>query len=365
MNLCKPIHKRFNIAITKVLGRNMNAIIVDSEQTARKCIQYLKDAMVEPETFLPLNYIDAKPVKERLRNIQHPKGVKLLYDVIKYDPPAIKQAVLYATNNALVCETAEDASTVAFELGDGKRYDAVSLDGTFYQKCGFISGGSLELEKRAKRWDEKEVHKLKQEKDKLTEDLKEQLKRTRKESDLMMVQNQIKGLESRKRYCQNDQDAVKSKQSEIEKKIRKLRDDLEPFDPRLREMKVKIDEKEDEIKDVREKMNQVEDEVFREFCARKNLQNIREYEEKQTKASQEAENRRLHLLNKKSALDNRREFENDHLKQTEAKLNRWQQIVNEEKENLQKVFFQIIQFQNPISEFQNTKGICHSKIKYL
>ena len=40
--------------------------------------------MLEPETFLPLDYIQAKPLKERLRNITNPKGVKLLYDVLRY-----------------------------------------------------------------------------------------------------------------------------------------------------------------------------------------------------------------------------------------------------------------------------------------
>lgn len=31
---------------------------------------------------------------------------------------------------------------VAYEMEDGDRYDAVALDGTFYQKSGLISGGS-------------------------------------------------------------------------------------------------------------------------------------------------------------------------------------------------------------------------------
>lgn len=128
LNLCKPIHKRYNMAITRVMGKSMEAIVVDTEKTGRQCIQYLKDQMMEPETFLPLDYIEVKPMKERLRNIQNPKGVKLIYDVLKYDPPSIKRAMLFATNNALVCETSEDANIVAFEL-DGHRYDAVALDG--------------------------------------------------------------------------------------------------------------------------------------------------------------------------------------------------------------------------------------------
>lgn len=67
VNMCQPIHKRYNVAITKVLGKNMEAIVVDTERTGRSCIQYLKEQMLEAETFLPLDYIDAKPLKERLR----------------------------------------------------------------------------------------------------------------------------------------------------------------------------------------------------------------------------------------------------------------------------------------------------------
>lgn len=39
INMCQPTHKRYNVAVTKVLGKFMEAIIVDTEKTARKCIQ--------------------------------------------------------------------------------------------------------------------------------------------------------------------------------------------------------------------------------------------------------------------------------------------------------------------------------------
>ena len=52
------------------------------------------------------------------------------------------------TNNALVCETPDDAMKVAYELEPGQRYDAVALDGTFYQKSGIISGGSVDLARK-------------------------------------------------------------------------------------------------------------------------------------------------------------------------------------------------------------------------
>ena len=204
INMCQPIHKRYNMCVTKVLGKFMEAIVVDTENTARQCIQYLKEQMLEPETFLPLDYIQAKSLKERLRNIKEPKNVKLLYDVLQYDPPDIKRAVLFATNNALVCETPEDAMKVAYEMQDGQRYDAVALDGTYYQKSGIISGGSLDLARKAKRWDEKHLSNLKSQKEKLTEDLRDAMKKSRKESELNTVESQIKGLETRLKYSRND-----------------------------------------------------------------------------------------------------------------------------------------------------------------
>ena len=67
INMCQPINKKYNVAVTKVLGKYMEAIVVDTEKTARLCIQYLKEHMLDPETFLPIDYIQTKPLKERLR----------------------------------------------------------------------------------------------------------------------------------------------------------------------------------------------------------------------------------------------------------------------------------------------------------
>ena len=52
------------------------------------------------------------------REIKDPKNVKLVVDVIRYDPACIKKALLFACGNALVCETVEDARRVAFNLSE-------------------------------------------------------------------------------------------------------------------------------------------------------------------------------------------------------------------------------------------------------
>merc|ERR1711994_761923 len=236
INMSQPIHKKYNVAITKQLGRYMEAIVVDTESTARQCIQYLKDQMLEPETFLPLDYIQAKPLKERLRNISNPRGVKLLYDVLQYEPSDIKRAVLFVTNNSLVCETPEDAMKVAYEMEDSQRYDAVALDGTFYQKSGIISGGSVDLARKAKRWDDKQVSTLKARKEKLSEELRLAMKNSRKESEIMTIQRQVHGLETRLKYSLSDREGTSKKIENIKKEMEKMRADLGKFAPTIQEI---------------------------------------------------------------------------------------------------------------------------------
>jgi structural maintenance of chromosome 1 len=87
----------------------------------------------------------------------------------------------------------------------------VALDGTFYQKSGIISGGSMDLARKAKRWDDKQVSQLKAKKEKLVEDLRVAMKNSRKESEIQTIQSTVQGLETRLKYSLNDREATVKK----------------------------------------------------------------------------------------------------------------------------------------------------------
>ncbi|XP_076763199.1 structural maintenance of chromosomes 1 [Xylocopa sonorina] len=332
-NMCEPIHKRYNVAITKVLGKYMEAIVVDTEKTARQCIQYLKEQYLEPETFLPLDYIQAKPLKERLRNIQEPKNVKLLYDVLHFSPKDIDRAVLFATNNALVCETPEDANKVAYEMDKKARYDCVALDGTFYQKAGIISGGSLDLAKKAKRWDEKQMSQLKAQKEKLTEELRDFLKKTRKESELNTVESQIRGLETRLKYNKSDLAATQKQIAELETELEGLQNELNMFGPTIAAIEKTMAERDQEIQNIKEKMNNVEDDVFASFCEQIGVSNIRQYEERELRSQQERAKKRMEFENQCNRIYNQLDFEKQ--RDTESNVLRWERAVQDAEDKLE------------------------------
>merc|ERR1719419_986788 len=334
INMSQPIHKKYNVAITKQLGRYMEAIVVDTESTARQCIQYLKDQMLEPETFLPLDYIQAKPLKDRLRNINNPKGVKLLYDVLQYEPSDIKRAVLFVTNNSLVCETPEDAMKVAYEMEDGQRYDAVALDGTFYQKSGIISGGSVDLARKAKRWDDKQVSNLKARKEKLSEDLRAAMKNSRKESEIQTIQSQVQGLETRLKYSQSDRDSTSKRITNLKNEMKKFREELEKFDPAIRQIESSMKKREKVIEDTKEKMNTVEDRVFSDFCNKIGVKNIRQYEERELKSQQEKAKKKLDFENQINRITTQLEYEQKREEQLQQNVRKFERMVQDLEDQL-------------------------------
>uniref|UniRef100_A0A8B9JC95 Structural maintenance of chromosomes protein 1A n=1 Tax=Astyanax mexicanus TaxID=7994 RepID=A0A8B9JC95_ASTMX len=323
IDLCQPTQKKYQIAVTKVLGKNMDAIIVDSEKTGRDCIQYIKEQRGEPETFLPLDYLEVKPTDEKLREL---RGAKLVIDVIRYEPPHIKKALQYACGNALVCENVEDARRIAF--GGPYRHKTVALDGTLFQKSGVISGGASDLKAKARRWDEKAVDKLKDKKEKLTEELK--MKAKRKEAELRQVQSQAHGLQMRLKYSQSDLEQTKTRHLSLNMQEKsKLESELANFGPRINDIRRIIQSRERDIT--------VEDEVFLEFCEEIGVRNIREFEEEKVKRQNEIAKKRLEFETQKTRLAIQLDYEKNQLKEDQEKVMMWEQTVKKDENEIERL----------------------------
>jgi structural maintenance of chromosome 1 len=112
VDLCKPTQRKYDTAIATVLGRNNDAVIVDTEKTAIDCIEYLRNQRAGQATFIPLETIQVKPINDRLRNIA--TGARLAVDVLQFDA-SIERAMHFACGNALVCDTIAIARMICYE----------------------------------------------------------------------------------------------------------------------------------------------------------------------------------------------------------------------------------------------------------
>nr|TKW10721.1 hypothetical protein SEVIR_6G185300v2 [Setaria viridis] len=65
-NLCRPSQKKYNVAVTVAMGKFMDAVVVEDENTGKECIKYLKEQRLPPQMFIPLQSVRVKPIIEKL-----------------------------------------------------------------------------------------------------------------------------------------------------------------------------------------------------------------------------------------------------------------------------------------------------------
>uniref|UniRef100_A0A4W2HEX2 Structural maintenance of chromosomes 1B n=1 Tax=Bos indicus x Bos taurus TaxID=30522 RepID=A0A4W2HEX2_BOBOX len=329
LDLCHPIHKKYQLAVTKLFGRYMVAIVVASEKVAKDCIRFLKEERAEPETFLALDYLDIKPINERLREI---KGCKMMIDVIKTQFPQLKKVIQFVCGNGLVCETLEEARHIAF--AGPERRKTVALDGTLFLKSGVISGGSSDLKSKARCWDEKELKNLRDRRTQLIQELKGLMKIVRKEADLKQIQALIQGTTTRLKYAQSELEIIKKKHlAAFYREQSQLQSELLNIESQCAMLSEGIKERQQRIKEFQRKIDKVEDDIFQHFCEEIGVENIREFENKHIKQQQEADQKRLEFEKQKTRLNIQLEYSRNHLKKKLNKINTLKEAIEKGRED--------------------------------
>ncbi|XP_061061420.1 structural maintenance of chromosomes protein 1B isoform X2 [Eubalaena glacialis] len=330
LDLCHPIHKKYQLAVTKLFGRYLVAIVVASEKVAKDCIRFLKEERAEPETFLALDYLDIKPINERLREI---KGCKMVIDVIKTQFPQLKKVIQFVCGNGLVCETVEEARHIAFN--GPERRKTVALDGTLFLKSGVISGGSSDLKYKARCWDEKELKNLRDRRTQLIQELKDLMKTLRKEADLKQIQTLVQGTHTRLKYSQSELEMIKKKHlAAFYQEQSQLQSELLNIESQCTMLSEGIKERQQRIEEFRGKIHKVEDDIFQHFCEEIGVENIREFENKHVKQQQEIDQKRLEFEKQKTRLNVQLEYSRSHLKKKLNKINTLKETIQKGREDI-------------------------------
>ncbi|XP_074533996.1 structural maintenance of chromosomes protein 1B [Halichoeres trimaculatus] len=358
-DLCSPIHKKYQLAVTKVFGRYMNAIVVATEKVARDCIHFLKAERAEPETFLPIDYLEVGTLNERLREVP---GAKLLVDVVQVNTSAgaaqLRRVVQFVCGNALVCENIREARSVAF---DGQeRLKTVSLDGTLFSKSGIISGGSSDLRTKARCWEEKEMRQLIDRKHQLTAELQDLMRLKRKESDLKLLTAQAQGVHTRLKYSKADLENLQKKNiPRCQAEISRMESELANLSSQIQMQLESVEAKDAEMKMIRDQINQMEDLVFSDFCAEIGVDSIREYEQEYLKQQTELDKKRLELESQRTRLKTQLEYEEGQLNQQRKKLRQMeetieqaQRAVAEQKKDEEKLLAAVDEGQNKLLDMK-------------
>ncbi|PNS13823.1 hypothetical protein CAC42_1314 [Sphaceloma murrayae] len=326
--LCKPKQKKYATAVSTVLGRHHDAIVVDTEKTAKDCIAYLKTQRAGQATFIPLDTIMHQAADTNLKGM-HP-GMRLAVDTFEYDS-AIERAVSYACGNSIVCDTLQIARHLCYE----RRVDAkaVTLEGTVISKGGNMTGGQGPDQKNARKFEDNEVDKLHQLKDKYMADLAAIPSAHNRQDEEDELQGDLSGLESKRTFAE---DELKHINRNLDSKKRELQN----AKAQLKETRPKLDAQSQGLATLRARLgtasstvSSVEDRVFADFCRRLRYPNIRAYEAQQGTMQQEASQKKLEFTTQTSKLQSQLSFEQDRLNKTNERIARLEkQIADAESE---------------------------------
>ena len=126
------VDEKYKTAIEVAVGNRLKAIVVDSDETASKCIELLRSTNSGRATFLPLNKL--KPAPTLITPTQ--KGaIGWAIELIKFENK-YRDAFYYALTDTLIIDTLDNARK---NIG---RNRMVTLEGDLLEKSGAITGGS-------------------------------------------------------------------------------------------------------------------------------------------------------------------------------------------------------------------------------
>ncbi|RLN47992.1 hypothetical protein BBJ28_00000384 [Nothophytophthora sp. Chile5] len=277
VDLCKPIQRKYNMAVTVATGKHMDAIVVTDYRTGQECIQYLRDSRSGSAQFIPLDKIRVKPINERFRNLGN--NIKMVVDVIECDSE-IEPALLYAVGDTVVCDSIDVARDLCFRQNE--KVKAVTLDGMVVSKNGSMTGGKTQSDvRRSGRWDEKEIDSWQQQKDELIEELHALERHGASYTKLQTLRTHKEGMNNRLDYAKADLANTESKKPKIQARIEDANKRIrEVIEPELRKFEASVSSRKGKISSLQEEIHGVEDEMFAEFSEQMGVESIRVYEEK-------------------------------------------------------------------------------------
>lgn len=132
------VDEKYVTAVETVLQSVMQHIIVDNEDTAKRCIRFLKETNAGRATMLPISSMKGRSLNEpRLSMEQGFEGIAS--DLVKCDPE-YAEIVRYLLGTTAVVDDIDTAAFIGKRYGN--KFRIVTLDGQVVNAGGSFTGGS-------------------------------------------------------------------------------------------------------------------------------------------------------------------------------------------------------------------------------
>lgn len=136
------VEGEYVLALAAALGQATDYLVVEDEETAKRCIEYLKKRRAGRSTFLPLDMIRPSSLSPRERAcVDKERGARILISHLTYDK-RIEPAVLHVLGRVVVALDLDQAVRLWRAMGFSLR--VVTLGGDVVRQGGSITGGHFQ-----------------------------------------------------------------------------------------------------------------------------------------------------------------------------------------------------------------------------
>ena len=359
--------KKYHMPVTVVMGRNMDAILVEDEATAKSCITHLREQKMAPMTFLPVTTIQAKQIDARLRSLGG--TARLMMDVVTPNAAAVaahpsavdlkakfERAARYAVGNTVDCDTLDEARRLCFGGGasaasagsaaaasappPGPRIKAVDLEGTKIDKSGVMTGGTMHsLANRAGRWSEAQFEAVRKERTEAERELRSLPTAEQQKAAQDDLARRAASIQQQLGYAEKDLAEATKTLETLEREAATLEEEKKRTAAQTEKHAAEYAKVASEVSGKETKLRAELDDVFGDFSRRVGVANIAE---KHFSQVQEVAAQRSKLTKQVAALQTQIEYERKRglakkMEDQRAKLQADQKEADKLREKVEKV----------------------------
>ena len=318
------VDKKYEVAVETALGGSIQNIVTDTEQTAKRLIEFLKKNKYGRATFLPLNAIRPKGEFNQKDVLKENGVIQLASELVKTEA-TYSGLMKFLLGKIVVVDTIDHALEVAKKYQYSLRI--VTLDGELLNAGGSMTGGAFKNSSNL-LGRKREIDDLESNANKALEEYNELLAEQKELQGMRAhILTQLDEIKDVIQKNELDTAATRFNLKQIEKEIKEIQEGREDFVRENRQL-------DGQIKDINEQKNQILSMISDIEAQNKSAENL-VHETNQTLAGVKEE--RDQLLKKVSELS--LEYQNLSQKDMFAAENRKRirqeiQSLSEEKEKL-------------------------------
>ena len=320
--LVRPTEQKYESALLTILGRNSDAIIVETATIAYKCIDILKERRAGVATFIPLDSVEFDPVNlSYLRSINDAAIPGM--DIVEYEDKSLGPAVEYIVGNALVANDINAARNIRWSSSRKFENKIVTLQGSVIHKSGQMTGGQQIRRSSANiSWSKQEWTKMSERKEALLSKVMKLQETRPKELEINLLAEEISLLDDQLPVLKNQKSSLERAINDKLSEIDFLKKQCEKFEETLTEMKLDFKRIDGEISKTKKEIKEAKSAIYQDFCKKWKIKDgIEKYEELHGTALRTRAKERSLFLKSISVLQNRLDFDASRCEETESRRN--------------------------------------------